>query len=290
MHQIGNGHPVTKSVVVLILAVMQICIGAELQKISGCTLVPTEWGDGDSFEIRLPDGKHQTIRLYGADCIEMHVEGDESNARRLRDQRRHFGITDILTAKSMGEQAKVETLRQLAKPFTIHSIFADARGDGRFSRVYAFVELADGEDLSELLVSKGLARAFGVVRQRPDGTSGSEWRDHLADLELIAARASHGAWEKTDWAKLALIRKEARDESAEIQIARGQNAADEANPINPNTAARDALMTIPGVGEKTANAIIEARPFKQLSDLMKVPGIGQSSFRKIQPYLTIESP
>ncbi len=72
-------------------------------------LVTTEWADGDSFSVRFPDGKVQAIRLYGADCIEMHVSGDDSNARRLRDQRRYFGIDDILTAKSFGEAAKLET-------------------------------------------------------------------------------------------------------------------------------------------------------------------------------------
>ena len=47
------------------------------------TLVATEWADGDSFSVRFPDGKERTVRLYGADCIEMHVKGDDSNARRL---------------------------------------------------------------------------------------------------------------------------------------------------------------------------------------------------------------
>ena len=173
------------------------CLGGEeLKKFAECTLVPTEWADGDSFSVRFPDGKERTIRLYGADCIEMHVNGDDSNARRLRDQRRYFGIGDILTAKSFGEAAKFETQRILAKPFTVHTTFADGRGDGRFERVYGFVETSDGRNLSDWLVSQGLARAFGVVRQLPDGTSGSEWREQLADLELIAARTGRGRGRK----------------------------------------------------------------------------------------------
>ncbi|MEO5715732.1 MAG: helix-hairpin-helix domain-containing protein [Luteolibacter sp.] len=279
-----------KRLVLLFLSLASISLGSEITKIPNCVLIPTEWADGDSFSVRLPDGKEQTIRLYGADCIEMHVQGDDSNARRLRDQRRYFGISEIMTAKSVGEAAKVETRRLLAKPFTVFTSFADGRGDGRFSRIYAFVETSDGNDLSEWLVSQGLARAFGVVHQRPDGTSGNEWREVLADLELTAARAGRGAWAKTDWDKLPEIRKEAREETAEIEAAKGQKKADPADKIDPNTAARDELMTIPGIGEKTADAIIEARPYKTLQDLLRAAGIGPASLKKIEPFLSIKAP
>ena len=62
----------------------------------------------------------------------------------------------------------------------------------------------------------GLARAFGVTRQRADGTAGNEWMQELKDLELTAARAGRGAWAHTDWEKLPEFRKEAREEQTEI--------------------------------------------------------------------------
>ena len=262
----------------------------QLRKLENCALIETEWSDGDSFQVRLPDGKIQTIRLYGVDCIEMHVKGDDSNARRLRDQRRYFGIDDILTAKSVGQEARAETAKLLAKPFTVHTAFADGRGDGRFSRVYAFVKTSDGADMSETLVTRGLARAFGVVRQLPDGTSGGEWLEQLKDLELTAARAGVGAWQHTDWKKLPEARKEARDENAELSEARGDSKAVEGKPVDVNLAARDELMTLPGVGEKMSNEIIGARPFKSIEDLNRVPGIGPATLRKIRPFLTLKKP
>ncbi len=270
--------------------VLPLAAWGQLQKFQPCTLVETEWADGDSFAVRLPDGKEQTVRLYGVDCIEIHLQGDDSNARRLRDQRRYFGIADILTAKSVGQAAKAETFRLLAKPFTIHTTFADGRGDGRFSRVYAFVETADGKNLSEMLVSAGLARAFGVVRQLPDGTTGNEWVQHLKDLELTAARAGRGAWKHTDWANLPQERKEARDEVAEIEAAKGKQTPTEGQPVEINTAARDELIGLPGIGEKTANKIISSRPFISLEDLARVPGINPASLEKIRPFITVRKP
>ena len=274
----------------IVLVALAGSASGQLKKLENCSLVPTEWSDGDSFQVRLPDGKNQTVRLYGVDCIEIHVQGDDSNARRLRDQRRYFGIKEILTAKAVGEEAKQETARLLAKPFTVVTAFADGRGDGRFSRIYAFVETSDGRDLAETLVSMGLARAFGVVRQLPDGTQGEEWQEELKDLELTAARSGLGAWKHTDWKKLPEFRKEARTETAELDSAKGNRKAGENKPVDINLAARDELMTLPGIGEKTANQIIGARPFKSVDELDRVPGIGESTLKRIRPFLTVSKP
>lgn len=274
----------------IVLVALAGSASGQLKKLENCSLVPTEWSDGDSFQVRLPDGKNQTVRLYGVDCIEIHVQGDDSNARRLRDQRRYFGIKEILTAKAVGEEAKEETARLLAKPFTVVTAFADGRGDGRFSRIYAFVETSDGRDLAETLVSMGLARAFGVVRQLPDGTQGEEWQEELKDLELTAARSGLGAWKHTDWKKLPEFRKEARTETAELDSAKGNRKAGENKPVDINLAARDELMTLPGIGEKTANQIIGARPFKSVDELYRVPGIGEATLKRIRPFLTVSKP
>lgn len=265
-------------------------LGEDLKTFENCALEPTEWADGDSFQVRLPDGRKQTVRLYGADCIEMHVQGDDSNARRLRDQRRYFGIADITLAKSVGEAAKAETAKLLEKPFTVQTAFADGRGDGRFSRVYAFVRTHEGKDLSATLVSMGLARAFGVTRQRADGTAGTEWMQELKDLELTAARAGRGAWAHTNWDKLPEFRKEAREEQTEIEEAKGVATASENKPIDLNLAARDELMALPGVGEKTANRIIGARPFKSVEDLTKVPSLSKAAIEKLRPFVVVTTP
>ena len=36
----------------------------EFQTFKNCTFVPTNWADGDSFQIKKTDGKLMTIRLY----------------------------------------------------------------------------------------------------------------------------------------------------------------------------------------------------------------------------------
>ncbi len=58
--------------------------------------------------------------------------------------------------------------------------------------------------------------------------------------------------------------------------------------VNLNTAARDELMLLPGVGEITANRIIENRPYKKVEDLTKVSGIGEGTLKKLRESLAVE--
>jgi competence protein ComEA len=52
--------------------------------------------------------------------------------------------------------------------------------------------------------------------------------------------------------------------------------------INLNTATKDQLMTLNGVGESTAQKIIDARPFEKPEDILNVSGIGQATYDKFK--------
>ena len=286
-------HPTISLLAWVFLAAMGFA-AEPLVTLRDCKLIPTEWADGDSFEIQAADGVHHTIRLYGADCIEWHVN-DENDARRLREQRRYFGIAEyggspqasIDAAKAVGESAAEETARVLSEPFTVHTAFADARGDGKHKRIYAFITTSAGQDLTEHLVQKGLARAFGVYRETPAGKPAKDYQENLRDAELVAAKAAAGAWAKTNWAKLSAERREQRNEDAELSLASGTSKPSKVFKINPNTAARYELMNLPGVGEVTANRIISGRPYKIPSDLLNVEGFGPKTLERLTPYLQL---
>jgi endonuclease YncB( thermonuclease family) len=265
---------------------------ADLQTIAGVRLVETPWADGDSFRVRFPGGEEHTVRLYGADCFEWHVS-DDTDARRLRAQRRYFGIAEydaspvssIRLAKSLGEAAAMEVRRLLAAPFRVHTAFADGGGDGKYKRIYGFVTTADGRDLATVLVEAGLARAYGVYRGSPQGASRYEYQELLKDKELTAAARRAGAWAHTDWDRLADERSAQRREDEEVRA-----ALDSSLPrrvLDLNTAARDQLMRIPGIGEGYANAIIENRPYGAVDELLRVQGIGPKRLERIRRWVEI---
>jgi comEA protein len=64
-------------------------------------------------------------------------------------------------------------------------------------------------------------------------------------------------------------------------------------PVNINTATVAQLEALPGVGAKTAELIIEHRQknggFKKIEDLMNVKGIGEKSFLKLKPMITVSA-
>ena len=61
--------------------------------------------------------------------------------------------------------------------------------------------------------------------------------------------------------------------------------------INLNTATIDQIETLPGIGRKTAERIIEYRTkaggFKRIEELMNVKGIGEKSFLKLKPLIAV---
>jgi competence protein ComEA len=61
--------------------------------------------------------------------------------------------------------------------------------------------------------------------------------------------------------------------------------------VNLNTATERELELLPGVGAATAARIVEYRqkkgPFKKVEELMNVQGIGEKSFLKLKPQITV---
>lgn len=61
--------------------------------------------------------------------------------------------------------------------------------------------------------------------------------------------------------------------------------------VNINTATKETLMTLQGIGESKAIDIINYRnetgPFKNIEEIKNVKGIGESIFEKIKEYITI---
>lgn len=61
--------------------------------------------------------------------------------------------------------------------------------------------------------------------------------------------------------------------------------------VNLNTATAEELTRLPGVGERTAQAILQSRedlgPFTSIDDLLRVSGIGEKKLEKIRPHACI---
>lgn len=61
--------------------------------------------------------------------------------------------------------------------------------------------------------------------------------------------------------------------------------------VDINRAGAEELTALPGIGETMARRIVDFRkehgPFERVEDLLKVKGIGEKSFQKLRPHVTV---
>jgi competence protein ComEA len=95
-------------------------------------------------------------------------------------------------------------------------------------------------------------------------------------------------------AAIAAIALSAPSLSAQSKVPAPKPTATAAAPVNLNTATAEQLATIPGVGPKMAERILDYRQknggFKKVEDLMNVSGVGEKSFLKMKPLITVTAP
>ncbi len=76
------------------------------------------------------------------------------------------------------------------------------------------------------------------------------------------------------------------------EVAQWEAAVADKTKVNINTADKEALCTLPGIGESKAEDIIAYRekngPFKKLEELMNISGIKESLFEKITDKIKLE--
>ena len=93
---------------------------------------------------------------------------------------------------------------------------------------------------------------------------------------------------------LGLVTAAVSAQDAARPAAKAATASTPAGLVNLNTATVAQLETLPGIGKATAERILEYRQknggFKKVEDLMNVRGIGEKSFLKMKPLITVTAP
>ncbi|MDP1568646.1 MAG: helix-hairpin-helix domain-containing protein [Vicinamibacterales bacterium] len=93
---------------------------------------------------------------------------------------------------------------------------------------------------------------------------------------------------------LSLIGGVAMMAHAAPQTGGAAQAAAPAATVNLNTASPAELERLPGIGPRTAERIVEYRTkngdFKKVEELMNVQGIGEKSFLRLKPLISVTPP
>lgn len=162
-----------------------------------CRLDAERNNDGDSFAIRLPDGRSEIFRLYFVDTPESQFKeygGGSSNHERIRQQADYFGITPEQSVE-IGGKAKSFVLERLEKrPFTLYTVWDSPFNDERYHAFIEFPSSGGNRSLDEILVEQGLCRIHTKGADTPDGMPANQRKDQLRALERQARDRRAGAW------------------------------------------------------------------------------------------------
>ena len=143
-------------------------LNSDFEKYHGKTFTVANVVDGDTIDIDVPDGKHQTtrIRLWGIDTPE---------SKHPQKGVCYFGP----------EAAEFTTTTVLGKQVTVY--LEKHRTRGKYGRLLAYVQLPDRRFLNEVLLSEGFAYADLRFRH--------SFYQNYKQLEASARSRNKGLWE-----------------------------------------------------------------------------------------------
>ena len=92
-------------------------------------------------------------------------------------------------------------------------------------------------------------------------------------------------------ADISLIREDAGEGIIKESVVNNETSTNKTK-VNINTATKEKLITLPGIGDSMAEKIIEYRTqngkFEKVEDIKKVSGIGESKFNNIKDMITVK--
>lgn len=156
-----------RSIVAVLLAICFQLHAGDWEMLKDCRLIDNKGNDSDSFHVRA-NGEEFIFRLYHVDAPESEI--DSAVADRVAVQAEHFGFSQEKSLRG-GEKAKEFTEKVLSKPFSVVTRWQKALGWSKLQRYYAVVLVGGNDDLAELMVKAGFARAFGQVVDASKGES-----------------------------------------------------------------------------------------------------------------------
>ena len=136
--------------------------------------------DGDTIDVRLPNGSEDTVRLLGVDTPEVHTENDPAEFPGVPDT--EAGRNCL---REWGERASEHAKEELLGKTVLLSFDDNEPRRGYYGRLLAYVHV-DGDSFNYGLITSGLARRYD--------SSDFQYRERYGTAEGIARANGVGLW------------------------------------------------------------------------------------------------
>lgn len=198
-----------------------------------------------------------------------------------------YTVIDTYSLKESKSETKEETQKVAIKKQTKENkesspkVLVDVKGEVQKPGVYELTK--------DNTVIEAINKAGGITSQ--SDTSNINLSKKLEDEMVIIVYSKEEIENMNEEVECppcndVCVTKE--DEKALLEETKEQEVI---GKVNINEADMDILQTLNGIGEVKAKAIIDYRdkngPFKQIEDLKKVSGIGDSVYEKIKDNITV---
>lgn len=202
-------------------------------------------------------------------------------ARAIIEARPYQRFDDLGRIKGLGT-AKLDALRGRVS-------------FGKATTVAEKVKAKLGEVKSEAVSKADAAKAemkdkVGEVKDVVKAKAGEvkdEVKDKVGDVKKVV-KAKAGEVKDTVKAKAGEVKDTVKAKAGEVRKEMTRDKPDSGKRININTATKDELDELYGIGPVLAQAIIDGRPYEKIEDIMKVRGIKSVEFNKIKDRITVK--
>ncbi len=143
------------------------------------------------------------------------------------------------------------------------------------------INTADEKAL-ESLPGVGNATAKAIIAGRPYKSI-----DDLKRVKGLSDKKIQALKDKVSVGEAAASTTTASEKSVSKKSSKATKKLTMGQHININSASKEDLQSLPGIGPSKAEAIIKGRPYDKPEDIMKVKGIKQKTFDKLKSYITV---
>ena len=217
--------------------------------------------DGSRFEIRLIRGLDYAIRPLGVQVPRIYAGADSSEY--------HAGeAAEFLSEMLTGNEVRITG-------------YDGGEPEARYGAYRGYIQVQDDDgnikDVNRELLRSGFGEWTQFYRQH---------RDSVAAFQRYASAARDsriGMWENPERVGERVPR---------IELGEDENSVAVSFPININTADKEVLQALTGIGpafaERIINYRVERGGFNNIEELEDVRGIGPATMERIRPYITVE--